>query len=110
MLSMNYFNDTFLIVLQKSVIEVSSGCLDGMKLYVFLILSGIAFASYIRSDTSLVCHLFRKKSNSQITIFGEENKNTIIGHGACPSGARCLPLMSNVLAPGGQKRCRTTVP
>ena len=41
-------------------IEVSSGCLDGMKLYVFLILSGIAFASYIRSDTSLVCHLFRK--------------------------------------------------
>lgn len=110
MLSMNYFNDTFLIVLQKSVIEVSSGCLDGMNLYVFLILSGIAFASYITSDTSLVCHLFRKKPNSQITIFGEENKNTIIGHGACPSGARCLPLMSNVLAPGGQKRCQMTVP
>ena len=76
----------------------------------FLILSGIAFASYIRSDTSLVCHLFRKKSNSQITIIGNENKNTIIGHGACPSGARCLPLMSNVLAPGGQKRCQMTVP
>ena len=110
MLSMNYFNDTFLIVLHKSIIEVSSGCLDGMKLYVFLILSGIAFASYIRSDTSLACHLFRKKPNSQITIIGKENKNTIIGHGACPSGARCLPLMSNVLAPGGQKRCRTTVP
>ena len=52
MLSMNYVNDTFLIVLQKSVIEVSSGCLDGMKLYVFLILSSIAFAGYIRSDTS----------------------------------------------------------
>ena len=110
MLSMNYFNDTFLIVLHKSIIEVSSGCLDGMNLYVFLILSGIAFASYIRSDTSLVCHLFRKKQNSQITIFGEENKNTIIGHGACPSGARCLPLMSNVLAPDGHKNCQTTVP
>ena len=52
MLSMNYVNDTFLIVLQKSIIEVSSGCLDGMKLYDFLILSGIAFAGYIRSDTS----------------------------------------------------------
>ena len=50
MLSMNYFNDTFLIILQKSIIEVSSGCLDGMKLYVFLILSGIAFASYIRGQ------------------------------------------------------------
>ena len=70
----------------------------------FLILSGIAFASYITSDTSLVCHLFRKKPNSQITIFGKENKNTGIGHGACPSGARCLPLMSNVLAPGGHKK------
>ena len=88
MLSMNYFNDTFLIVLQKSVIEVSSGCLDVMNLYVFLILSGIAFASYITSDTSLVCHLFRKKSKSQITIIGNENKHTIIGHGACPRGAR----------------------
>ena len=48
MLSMNYFNDTFLIVLHKSIIEVSSGCLDGMNLYVFLILSGIAFANYKR--------------------------------------------------------------
>ena len=57
---MTCVNDTFLIVLQKSVIEVSSGCPDRMKLYAFLMLSGIAFANYIWSDTSLVCHLFRK--------------------------------------------------
>ena len=85
---MNYVNDTFLIVLQKSIIEVSlkyhrDALMEWIYMF-FLILSGIAFASYIRSDTSLVCHLFRKKSNSQITIIGKDNKNTIIGHGACP--------------------------
>ena len=89
MLSMNYVNDTFLIVLHKSIIEVSSGCLDGMNLYVFLILSSIAFASYIRSDTSLVCHLFRKKSNHNLWQGEQQYWNW----------ARCLPKWGTLLAP-----------
>ena len=31
-----------------------------------------------------------------------------IGHGACPSGATCLPIMGNVLAPVGQIYCQTS--
>ncbi|KIP64240.1 hypothetical protein ST44_02605 [Prevotella pectinovora] len=28
------------------------------------------------------------------------------GHAACPTGARCLPIMGNVLAPDGQNCCQ----
>ena len=30
-----------------------------------------------------------------------------IGHGACPTGVTCLPIMGNVLAPLGQICCQT---
>ena len=34
--------------------------------------------------------------------------NKTVVHAACPTGARCLPIMGNVLAPVGQNLCQTS--
>ena len=92
MLSMNYVNDTFLIVLQKSIIEVSSGCLDGMNLYVFFDTVRYCF-----------CKLYKVRHFSGLPFVSQKvkqsNHNLWQGEQKYYNWARCLPKWGTVLAP-----------